>query len=349
LPTTKGVHADIYLSGATNGRMCAASGSVEGALGGKLSGLAWRAQGTLRQAGNFKTPEYYLINTGLKETDYALTLGYKRKRWSTSVYYSMFTTKLGIFLGAESGNDSELVRKFKQGRPELPSFFTYSIGRPYQGVEHQLVKGTATYKFANGATIDAIIARQRDLRNEYDAEPLIVTTNPAARTRPQLSFELTTHSWELVFTQPSKKGWSGSLGTNGTSSGNVFRGARYLIPNYRDYNAGLYAIQCYHHGRWNYEAGLRYDYRWLRVYQRNATTLALYNTTYTYHNFTGTLGASYYANEHLKLTANSGMAWRAPSINEMYVNGQHFSAARFEIGDSTLKTEKAINNNFEVH
>jgi iron complex outermembrane receptor protein len=86
---------------------------------------------------------------------------------------------------------------------------------------------------------------------------------------------------------------------------------------------------------------VRYDYRWLRVYRINNTTLVTYHNTSTYQNVTGTVGASYRVNDRLSFTANIGSAWRAPSVNELYIDGIHLSAASYEKGDSSLHSERS--------
>ena len=346
IPDKKGVSGDVYAVGATNGQMGAVSAALQGALGKKLSGLSWRVQGTLRDAGNFHTPRYYLINTGLREGDFSGSLCYKYKGWDFDLYYSQYNTRVGIFVGAESGNAAELVQKFSQPTPGLPSYFTYNIGRPYQVVNHELARGVATYKWNNGGKLELTLGRQNDRRREYDELSISPTADP---NLPQLSFQLITHSAELVYTQASKNGFSGSAGITGNTSGNIFEGIRYLIPNFRDYNGGAFAIERYTAGKFLFEAGVRYDYRWLRVYQRNQSTLALYNTTYTYSNATGTAGVTYHYNDHLWASLNAGTAWRAPSINEMYIYGEHFSDASFEVGDSSLKSERSLNSGLSLN
>lgn len=346
LPTKGGISGDIYAIGASNGQMGATSVALQGAFDSILSGFSWRVQGTLKEAGNFHTPRYYLTNTGLREDDFSATLGYKWKRLSFNAYYSQYYTKVGIFWGAESGNLEELQEKFLQPTPGLPSYFTYKIDRPFQTVLHELAKATATYTFKDNGTLELIGGRQNDIRQEYDE---LTTTNPAAANSPQLRFQLITHTLDLVYTQHARNGFSGSIGATGKTSGNIFEGTRPLIPNYRDYNGGLFAIERYTAGNFTFEAGVRYDYRWLRVYERNATTLELYNVTYQYNNTTGTIGSTYRFSDRLYARLNAGMGWRPPSINEMYINGEHFSDASFEIGDSTLKSERAINTGLSVN
>ena len=62
---------DRNLVAGTNGRMGAVSSLLEGKLK-KLAGINWRVQGTLKEAGNFRTSSYFLENTGLTEKDFSL-------------------------------------------------------------------------------------------------------------------------------------------------------------------------------------------------------------------------------------------------------------------------------------
>lgn len=345
LPAKPGISGDVYLVGATNGQVGTVSASLQGAFDKKLKCLSWRVQGTLKEAGNFHTPHYYLINTGLKEGDFSANVAYKWRRFDFDLFYSQYNTQMGIFIGAESGNPAELITKFSLSSPGLPSYFTYNISRPYQVVNHELVRGIVRYNVSERGKVELILGRQNDRRREYDDLSVSTIADPSL---PQLSFQLVTHSANLIYTQGLKNGWSGSFGLTGITSGNVFEGVRYLIPNFRDYNSGAFAIERYNLKKFSFEAGLRYDYRWLRVYQRNQTTLDLYNTTYQYRNFTGTTGATYHVNQNLSASMNIGTAWRAPSINEMYINGEHFSDASFQVGDSTLKSERSLNSGLSV-
>lgn len=342
LPTTPGIGGTAYLVGTSNGQMGAASASLQGAFGKKLEGLAWRVQGSLKDAGNFSTPNYYLINTGLREGDFSANLGYKWKKLSLNAFYSQYNTKVGIFSGAESGNLAELLAKFAEQRPSTPSFFSYHIDRSYQTVYHDLLKASASYELPNKGTLELTFGRQKDLREEYDELPYN-TTHPELLTAPELSFQLITHTLDLIYTQYARNGLSGSIGITGNTSGNVYKGFRYLIPNYRDYNGGAFAIERYNINKLTLEAGVRLDYRWLQVYQRNNTSLQLYNSTYNYTNVTGTVGGIYHFTDHFTANMNIGTAWRAPSINELFINGVHFSDASYDIGDSTLKSERAVN------
>ncbi|GAA4319340.1 TonB-dependent receptor [Compostibacter hankyongensis] len=342
LPATPGIGGSVNLTGASNGRMGVGSATLEGALGHRLSGWAWRVQGTLKRAGNFRTPHYYLGNTGLGESDFSASVGYRKNRFDIQLFYSHYGTKIGIFDGSHVGNIEDLYAAFKRSRPLTPSVFSYKIRRSYQSVRHDLFKASAHYQFGNGGKVEADFARQGDLRQEYDVD-LPYSDDPAVLNMPQLRFRLTTHTLNVAYIEPERNHFSGSIGLSGMTQGNVFRGIRYLIPNFRNYTGGAFAIEQYNRNRLTLEGGLRYDYLWLRVYQRDQASLALYHSTFDYSNLTGTLGFRYRLGERFSINGNFGIAWRAPSINELYIRGVHFSAASYEIGDSALVSERSYN------
>lgn len=341
------VQGDATLVAGTNGRSGAASvtlegkaGDVKGAVEG--DGLSWRAQGTLKEAGNFSTAHYYLENTGLNEHDFSLAANYKKKNFKTEVYYSQFHNKVGIFSGSHVGNVADLEAAFARSKPITPSYFSYKINRTYQQIAHDLLKINSQYTFKNGGRLEAQFSDQRNKRDEYDID-LPYSSDPNILKLPQISFQIKTQTVDLIYHQPTRNNFSGLWGISGETQGNVFRGIRYLVPNFRNYSGGIFGIEKWAKGSWMFEAGARYDYRWLRVYELDNTTLQPYHNTTDWQNVTGTIGASYRVNDHLSFTANIGSAWRAPSVNELYINGIHLSAASYEKGDSTLKSERSYN------
>lgn len=343
LPAFRGISGEVYAIGQSNGRMGTLSGSLQGKTDNKFQNIGWRVQGTVKRGGNFSTPGYYLKNTAIAEQDFSAAAGYKRKGLELDAYYSLFHTQNGIFEGSHSGNIDDLYKAFARSRPITESVFSYKIARSYQNVFHDLAKVSAGYRFANEGRVELHVARQKDLREEYDIS-VPYTKDPELLRKPQVSFQLKTHSAELVYTEPSKNGFSGNVGLAGNTQGNVFRGIRYLIPNFRTYSGGAFAIERYSYKKLTLEAGARYDYRWQRVYQRNQSTLQAYNTTLTFSNANATGGIIYHFTEQLSVTGNVGTAWRAPSVNELYIHGVHFSDASYQDGDSSLQSERSVNS-----
>jgi iron complex outermembrane receptor protein len=171
LPRQKEVGGELNLVGMTNGQVGVASGMVEGAAGGKWEGLSWRAQGTIRKAGNAQTSHYYLGNTGFNEDDYSAALQYNHVNYGTELYYSRFDTKIGIASASHIGTLADLYEAFSRSEPAVKAGSSYDINRPYQMVNHQLIKASTFINMKKLGRLEATYAFQNDIRKEYDADP----------------------------------------------------------------------------------------------------------------------------------------------------------------------------------
>ncbi|GAB2540379.1 TonB-dependent receptor [Spirosoma aerophilum] len=343
MPTQPGIDGEVNLVGATNGRMGVVSGLVEGAFDRKLTGLSWRLQGTVKRSGYVKTPNYYLENTSYHETNFSGDLHYDHKNFGVELFYSQFDTKVGLFTGAQVGSLADLYAAITRPEPITQPGFSYALNRPYQNVRHDLFKARAHLHLHGGGTLTATFARQQNTRQEFDFVSF------SGITTPELSLKLVSHTADLVWEHApvkSKTGgqWSGSAGVNGMTQGNV-RQYLFLIPNFRNYGAGLFAIERYAVGALTLEGGLRYDYRWLRAYFLDEVTRQTSFKTNVWQNANGSLGAAYQLKPNLTVTANLSTAWRAPNVADLYSNGLHQSAVAYERGNPNLKPEQAYNSN----
>lgn len=353
MPTKPGIGGEVNLVGATNGGMGVVSGMMEGAapayrFGKKLTGLSWRLQGTFKRSGYVKTPHYYLENTSYHENNFSGDLHYDHKNMGVELFYSQFDTKIGLFTGAQVGSLADLYAAISRPEPLSQPGFSYALNRPYQAVKHDLFKVRAHLHLNGGGTLTATVARQQNTRREYDYVSF------SGLTTPELYLKLVTHTADLVWEHAPVKTkarghrdagqWSGSVGFNGITQGNV-RQYLFLIPNFRNYGAGLFAIERYAVGNLTLEAGLRYDYRWLRAYFLDEVTRQTYSRTHNWQNANGSLGAAYQLRPDLTLTANLSTAWRAPNVADLYSNGLHQSAVAYERGNPDLQPEQAYNSN----
>ena len=353
LPDTVGVGGELNLVGMTNGRLGAASAFVQQAFpadtargGGRgkpgpglLRGLSYRVQGTLRRAGTARSANYYITNTGLEERNYSLALGYHRGILNTELFFSCFDTKIGIFSGSETGSINDLLAAINRERPLTSDQFTYAINRPYQAVVHQLFKARATAALPGGGRVEAVFARQTDARSEYGDQ---LPYNPALGDVPDLFLSLTSHTLDVAYLTPATGPWSATAGVNLQTQANI-RQYEYLIPNFRNYGAGAFVLGKHRGERLTLEAGLRYDYRWLRAFLTDVTTGRVIQPTTSYQAVTGTLGGLLTLAPGLSLSANLGTAWRPPNVSELYSAGVHQNAATYELGDPTLTKEQAYN------
>ena len=201
LPVRPGIDGEVNLVGMTNSRAGVVSGYLEGGAGGKGEGLSWRVQGTVKKAGNTRTADYYLNNTGYNENDYSATLQYNKSHYGGTLYFSQFNTKIGIAQASVADNATDLEESIARGRPIDNGIFRYRFGRPDQTVNHQLAKVSGFVDIpGRWGRLEAVYAYQRDTRKEYDANPAD-NSDTALNTNgiPDLNFQLNTSTVDLIW------------------------------------------------------------------------------------------------------------------------------------------------------
>jgi len=160
---------------------------------------------------------------------------------------------------------------------------------------------------------------------------------------------LTTQDMDVVLqSENSSLGVQASMQINNNNAGT---GTTPIIPNYDSFTLGFFGIHQFHIGRLHAEVGARYDYKSLDVagfrYRREndgsgEVSQYLLTDSKTFHNMSGSIGLLYHLTANLNWKSNLGLAWRAPSANELYSDGLHHGSASYEVGDENLKSEKGL-------
>lgn len=345
LPIDGGVSGEIDVVGTTNGRSTIGSARLEGTIN-TIPGLAWRAQGTYKRSGNFKTADYYLNNTGLQEINYSAALTYRNKFAVIDAYYSHFNTDIGIFSGSHIGSLEDLTARIENGRPFENGEFKYSILAPRQKVAHDLLKLKAHKDLDNGAQLDLQYGFQRNARQEYDIRRGDRSDIPA------LNLLLHAHSLDFSYGKTNANGLNTTVGMNANAIVNNNIPGTFstpLIPNYDSFGLGVFVIERLIKENYELEAGIRYDYKSLDAAGYNKDK-KLYGGKHAYNNVSGSLGALWRLSPSMDLRSNLGLAWRPPTVNELYSGSLHHGAASIEIGNANLNSEQGYKwiNTFSV-
>ena len=326
----KGLKTEVYLSGNSVNRGGAASAKVDWAPS-FIRKFSTRIQGSIKQGGNYKTPRYYLNNTGIREYNFSLAAKKSFNRLSLEFYYSQFNTETGIFAGSHIGNLTDVKRALETDEPLTPQSFSYQIGKPYQHIEHELAKGEIVYKLGRGQRLNMEVTRQYNYRAEYD-------NHRAANSGPGLEFKITTYTSTLNWKHRISSRIKGDAGVNGLYQENTVAG-RNFIPNFINNTVGLYWIEKLKLERWNWEAGLRYDIRNLKAYFNKSGIIT--DSSYQYHNYSASIGGAYAITNHQQWNFLLSRAFRSPAVNELFSRGLHHGVAAIENGDGDLIPEVA--------
>jgi iron complex outermembrane recepter protein len=191
-----GVGGEFNLGAFSNNRMVSFSSMIDGNFK-KNNAISWRLQGTVKRGGNSKTPNYWLDNSGIQEYNFSVAAGYKKNNWGTDVFYSQFNTKLGIFSGSHIGNLTDLVNAINSVSP--PDYitnagFTYRIDRPYQKVQHHLLKSKTYLNTGAIGRLNVIASFQYNNRLEFDKKRF-----QSSEDVPQLDLSIGTAGLDILW------------------------------------------------------------------------------------------------------------------------------------------------------
>lgn len=303
--------------------------------------LAWRIVGTLKHAGDHRTPDYFLRNTGLRERNVALllekTVG---NNWLHTLYSSYFNTELGILRGAHIGNTTDLATAI--GREE-PFFtrpdFSYDLEEPRQAVRHQLWKYNTKYYFSNNHSLQFTYAYQRNRRQEFDVR------RGDRSEKAALDLALQAHFVDLF--------WQSERGAVGQKLGLQYRfnendnqpgtGVLPLIPDYSIHVPALYYLRSGQRDHSSWQLGGRYDFVAMQV---AAISRELPRTVerfqHRFHNYS--LAAGWESRFTKTWTSKWNVGWvrRSPEVNELYSSGLHQGVASIEEGNEALRPEQSL-------
>lgn len=345
LPDSAGIHGELNLVGISNGRQGVSSGILEGRF--KKIPLSWRVQGTIKKAGNIKTPDYYLANSGFTEKNFSWAAQYQWKKIKTELFYSQFNTDIGVFKGAHIGNLTDLEKAFNSNEPSIKSGFSYAIDRPKQHVEHELFKSKTDYIISDDSKMSLVLSRQYNLRDEYDKD-LPLNDSLAALNKPELHYEITTYTGDLSYSHQFNEKLTSSIGFNTIQQVNTYEG-RVFIPNFVNNSYSLYSIHQYKLKKIMFDFGIRYDYEFLKIYKFNSKN-KLYSPERTFNNVSFNTGFDYRIHKNISYHLNIGTAFRAPAVNELYGNGLHHGEGKYIYSNENIQPEKAkaIITGFEI-
>lgn len=326
LPLEPGLGGQLHLIGATNNGSVITSGFVEGGSK-KWKGFGWRAQGSIKKAGDSRAPEYVLSNTGFEEQSFSLAAAFHKANRGIDVFVSHFNTNIGILRGSATGNAEDLANAMEREPPQQTLPFTYDIKPPRQDVQHTLVKlnahqtsGKNDYRLQYGF--------QLNVRSEFDQRRGSLVEIPA------LGFRLFTHTLDLEWQRQHRPRFLSNWGINVMHQVNKkIDGTQTIpfIPNFTHNAIGLFALEKLKLPKWTIEVGLRGDLRHYDVAGFDFQN-KLYRSEVRFQNISGTLSAQRPVGQHGSFTTSVSSAWRPANLAELYSIGTHQSAAAIEYG-----------------
>lgn len=152
---------------------------------------------------------------------------------------------------------------------------------------------------------------------------------------PGTEFSQTAYEVRLSATHELSESWRGTFGAQFDDIDFVARGDEAFVPASITQSLGVFALEEFVAKRWTFSVGARLENQ--SIDPEQATALPRSNTSA----MSGAAGAVFRINDTDTLSASLTRTARLPQSTELYANGPHLAAQRFEIGDPSLATEKA--------
>ncbi|MBK8425488.1 MAG: TonB-dependent receptor [Lewinellaceae bacterium] len=343
LRDTAGWGGWLSAGGFSNGRSGVLAGSADWHLPGKS--LTVRVQGALKRSGNLRAPDYFLGNTGVAEYNFSTITGWKNKHWTHEISFSRFNQQLGILRSAHISDTTSFGEAIRSNVPlNNRDEFTWSISRPYQLIQHNVLKYKTIYRISEKWKLSGQFAWQYNNRREFDAHPPLSDPQDLLK-KNQLSFRIWTNMLDLALEHYPIRHWQGGIGVQALHQLN-YVGKGGLIPDYQTFGGAIWAMERWRRypAPWEFEVGARYDYRSSIVSTTGNGNNNL-DERLSFGNLSGTTGAIYHFSRYTRMSLNTGFAWRPPHVNELYAEGVHHGSATYERGRPDFKPEKAWNTN----
>lgn len=300
-----------------------------------------------------------VYNTGFQEINLAGKLSLKLKHSDLFLKSTLYQNIQGI----PDGSRDSLSRKFTyqvfegdldniKNRPIVSqeSLNSYAPADLHQQIKHYRLYAKQNFNIGR-SNLSYILAWQHNIRKEI--------THPTNLNQAGLFVKLNTINYSLLYHFSSRQHSTTSFGINGMWQHNKNdNGTDFPIPNYQLFDAGAFLHQFWNLNKFNFSAGIRYDFRKVNVgnlfttiHPNNGFVMqtTAYGNPETYHQYeaftkifdglSGSAGLSYIMNKHWHLKANLSRGYRAPSITELASNGLDPGARITYLGNKKFVAE----------
>ena len=276
--------------------------------GGNHKGFVWDARFSDKYAHAYRNKANgWVPNSGFRERAASAMLGLNKNWGFSRLKFSYYHLTPGIIEEEGAGN------------------IGYMPGLPFQHVYHYKAVLDNTFRLGDGR-LKALVGWQQNQRQEYEE----------SASEYGLYFLLNTLNYDIKYQRESTGGWKYAFGVNGMLQSSQNKGEEYLIPDYRLFDAGVFATASRELGAWVLSGGLRADVRLLHSLPLEARFT---DFSRTFPGISASIGAVRTIGRDVHLRLNLSRGFRAPNLSELASNGEHEGTLRYEVGNQNLKPE----------
>lgn len=277
----------------------------------------WLAALNYSNHADFQLPNgRFAKNSRFNDLGAKMSLSYSGDDWLFALRYTMSHSTSGIPGHTHDSTATPLTFQVaERGRfYELPAQF----------FQNHLMQFTAN-RYPRKSELSFMVGATSNRLIEYDEKVTV----------PSLSMLLLNGIVQAkwIYKPNSKVRWTSGFQGMLQNNSNASNASDTLIPNAQVLDAGVYSSVTATLGNWNIQGGVRYDFRGMAVDFAQQKQLG-------FHGLNGAFGAVWSKGAAV-LRTNLSTGFRAPHITELFSDGYHHGALRYEVGKADLKPEKA--------
>jgi iron complex outermembrane receptor protein len=341
------------IKGSVLGNFQANNGLFGGSIGlaGNSNGLVWNGRLSHKEAKDYQNKnDGRVFGTAYNETDFSGMLGLNKSWGYSHINFSIFDDLQEIPDGSRySATNHKFTKQVTEADSTRPivansELNSYKIEPLHQHVQHYRIYSSNNFILGNAGKIGLILGFQQNVRREF--------SHPLAPEVAGLYLVLNSYTYDLKYYLPEWNKWETTIGVNGMYQTNLNKGTEFIIPDYKQFDFGPFALVKKNFNKLDVSAGLRYDTRSFNNDAMNVGTnpntgfdMQLNSTDTTgvpqrfskyskvFSGVTGSVGLTYNFNENFSIKANVARGFRAPNISEISANGVHPGTDMYQIGD----------------
>jgi iron complex outermembrane receptor protein len=314
---------------------------------GNKSGLVWDARISHKQATNYQNSlDGRVYGTAFNETDANGMIGLNKSWGYSHINFSLFDDLQEIPDGSRDSVTHKFTKQITEADTYRPivtnsALHSYTITDLHQHVQHYKVYSSNNFILNGAGKVTVITGLQQNVRREF--------SHPGNVSIPGLNLVLNSFTYDVKYFAPEFYHWETTFGVNGMLQTNNNQGTEFIIPDYRQFDIGPFALIKRNFDKLDLSAGIRYDSRHFNSNQMHTgmnpqtgfemqvvspdSALVFSNANKTFSGISGSIGATYNFTREISVKANVARGFRAPNISEISANGVHPGTGIYQIGN----------------
>ena len=320
------------------------------------NGTYIKAQGTYKNYGDSRAPDYVLSNTALNENNLSLTVGKNDRQNEWKLFMSVFNNEVGILRSSHVGSVRDLYQSISSDTPRVVAAYSHDVNAPKQSNHHLTANLQYTRTTAANNKWKFKYSWQKNNRKEFDVR------RGEYKNIASIDLDLSTHNAQIdhQWTGTNTSVSTGLFAQVQDNTSNPDTGVKRLIPDYIKFKTGSYLTALMKPDRFTIGVGVRFEHynnevqkyyklsRWNdQNYEQGLgkyVTKELYNQRLIRRRmFFNTVslqgGVLFDVSPSQQIGLNYSMSQRAPDIAELFSDGLHHSLATIEYGNPFLSKE----------